>query len=60
MEARCAPGETIESLLRRFKKITQKGGVLAEAVPFAALAVHLDSCGRTVGCGVSHGISSSD
>jgi small subunit ribosomal protein S21 len=31
MEARCAPGETIESLLRRFKKITQKGGILAEA-----------------------------
>lgn len=31
MEARPSPGESIESLLRRFKKVTQKGGVLAEA-----------------------------
>jgi len=31
MEVRVAPGETIESALRRFKKATQKAGVLAEA-----------------------------
>jgi small subunit ribosomal protein S21 len=31
MEIRIAPGETIESALRRFKKATQKAGVLAEA-----------------------------
>ena len=31
MEVRIAPGETIESALRRFKKATQKAGVLAEA-----------------------------
>ena len=31
MEIRVAPGETIESALRRFKKATQKAGVLAEA-----------------------------
>ncbi len=31
MEVRISPGETIESALRRFKKITQKGGILAEA-----------------------------
>ena len=31
MEVRVAPGESIESALRRFKKATQKAGVLAEA-----------------------------
>ena len=31
MEVRVAPGETIESALRRFKKATQKAGILAEA-----------------------------
>ncbi len=31
VEVRVAPGETIESALRRFKKATQKAGVLAEA-----------------------------
>ena len=31
MEVRIAPGETIESALRRFKKATQKAGILAEA-----------------------------
>ena len=31
VEVRIAPGETIESALRRFKKATQKAGVLAEA-----------------------------
>ena len=31
MEVRLAPGESIENALRRFKKITQKGGILAEA-----------------------------
>ena len=31
LEVRVAPGETIESALRRFKKATQKAGVLAEA-----------------------------
>lgn len=31
LEIRVAPGETIESALRRFKKATQKAGVLAEA-----------------------------
>jgi len=31
MEVRVAPGESIESALRRFKKATQKAGILAEA-----------------------------
>ena len=31
MEVRIAPGESIESALRRFKKATQKAGILAEA-----------------------------
>jgi small subunit ribosomal protein S21 len=31
LEIRVQPGETIESALRRFKKATQKAGVLAEA-----------------------------
>jgi small subunit ribosomal protein S21 len=31
MEVRLAPGESIESALRRFKKATQKAGILAEA-----------------------------
>lgn len=31
LEVRIAPGETIESALRRFKKATQKAGILAEA-----------------------------
>jgi small subunit ribosomal protein S21 len=31
LEVRVAPGESIESALRRFKKATQKAGVLAEA-----------------------------
>ena len=31
MEVRVAPGETIESALRRFKKATQMAGILAEA-----------------------------
>ncbi|MHB8461230.1 MAG: 30S ribosomal protein S21 [Vulcanimicrobiaceae bacterium] len=31
MEVRVSPGETIESALRRFKKATQKAGILAEA-----------------------------
>ena len=31
MEVRLTTGESIESALRRFKKVTQKAGVLAEA-----------------------------
>ncbi len=31
MEVRVSPGEPIESALRRFKKATQKAGILAEA-----------------------------
>jgi small subunit ribosomal protein S21 len=31
MEVRIAPGETIESALRRFKKITHKAGIAEDA-----------------------------
>lgn len=31
MEIRVAPGESIDSALRRFKKATQKAAILAEA-----------------------------